>query len=184
MYHMVAPGAHFSPAVQDCHTFHAVRCCSLDIVIKHTEFLADFFNILYKIRELQSQLQITAVTDSLDRASENRSSCCHPVYFRFFYRIATFMERIREKVWQKSSFCIFHIFNITEQPQCCTISNTSHNCIQSDGSKLVHKRLHADPVISHKHHGFLSIFMDNIYHFFCKLGDFSSLECLEIFKFL
>ena len=112
---MVSPGAHFSPAVQNGHTLYTVRCGSLDIVVEHTEFLADFLDILHKIRKFQSQLQITAVSNSLDRAPQDGSSCSHPVYFCLFYRIPALMEGIREKVRQKSSLCIFYMFNITEQ---------------------------------------------------------------------
>ena len=38
-------------------------------------------------------------------------------------------------------------------------------------------------MVSHEHHSLFAIFMNNIYHFFGKLRYFSSLECLEIFKF-
>ena len=93
------------------------------------------------------------------------------------------MERIREKVWQKSSFCIFYILNITEQTQGRTISNTSNYSIQSDRCKFVHKRFHTNPVISHEHHGLFSVFMYDIYHLFGKLRNFASLKCLEIFEF-
>ena len=49
--------------------------------------------------------------------------------------------------------------------------------------KLVHKRLHADPVIAHEHHGFFAVFMDNVYHLFGKFRNFSALERLEILEF-
>ena len=93
------------------------------------------------------------------------------------------MERIREEVWQESSFCIFHPVNITDQTQCRTVSNTSYDCIQTDGLELIHKWFHSDPVISKEHHGFFSTFMCDIHHLFCKLGNLSSLECLKILKF-
>ena len=35
-------------------------------------------------------------------------------------------------------------------------------------------------MISQEHHGFLSTLMSNVYHLFYDLGNFSSLECLEI----
>ena len=183
MYHMISPGTHLSPAVQNCYLFYAVRCCSLNIVIQSTEFPAHGFDVFYKIRELDCQFQITAVTDSLDWASKDRTPCCYPVDFCFFYRISALMEGIRKEIWQKSSFCVFHMFNITEKAQCCTVSNTSDNCIQSDGCKLIHKWFHTDPVIPHEHHGFSSVFMHNIYHFLCKCSHLTALECLKIFKF-
>ena len=33
VYHMVSPGTHLSPAVQNCYFFHTIRCCSLNIII-------------------------------------------------------------------------------------------------------------------------------------------------------
>jgi len=93
------------------------------------------------------------------------------------------VEGVREKVWKKSSFRVFYIFNIAEQTQGCTISYTSNHSIKTDGSKLIHKWLHADPVVTHEHHGFFAIFMDNVYHLFGKLRNFASLKCLEIFEF-
>ena len=33
VYHMISPGAHFAPAVQNCYFFHTVRGCSLNIII-------------------------------------------------------------------------------------------------------------------------------------------------------
>ena len=184
MYHMITPGTHFSPAVQNRHSFYAVRCCSLNVVIQHAELLAHLLDILHKIRKFQGKLQISAIADPLDRASKDCSSGSHPVHLCLFYRIAAFMECIREKVRQKSSLCVLYIFDITEQTQGCTISHASDHCIQPDGGKLIHKRLHADPVISQKHHGFFSILMNNIHHFLRKAGYLSSLECLKIFKFL
>ena len=85
---MVAPGAHFTPAVQDRYTLHTVWDHTLDVIIECTEFLAYLFDILYKIREFQSKFQVSAVTDSLDRASKDRTPCCYPVYFGFLDRIA------------------------------------------------------------------------------------------------
>ena len=70
MYHVVAPGAHFTPAVQDRYTLHTVWGHTLDVIIECTEFLAYLFDILYKIREFQGKFQISAVSDSLDRASK------------------------------------------------------------------------------------------------------------------
>ncbi|CDD87270.1 unknown [Blautia obeum CAG:39] len=93
------------------------------------------------------------------------------------------MEGIREKVRKETSFCIFYILDIAEQTQSRTISDTSNDSIQSDGCKLIHKRLHANPVIAHEHHSFFTIFMDNVYHLFGKLRNFSSLKSLEIFEF-
>ena len=115
MYHVVTPGAHFTPAVQDRYTLHTVRGHTLDVIIECTEFLAYLFDILYKIREFQSKFQVSAVTDPLDRASKDRTSCCYPVYFGFFDRIAALMEGIREKVRKETSLCIFYILDIAEQ---------------------------------------------------------------------
>jgi len=94
------------------------------------------------------------------------------------------VEGVREKVWKKSSFRVFYIFNIAEQTQGCTISHTSNHSIKTDGSKLIHKWLHADPVVTHEHHGFFAIFMDNVYHLLCKLCNLAALECLEVLEFL
>ena len=94
------------------------------------------------------------------------------------------MEGIREEIWKETAFCVFYILDVTEQTQCSTISNTSNNCIKSDRSKFIHKWLHTDPVITHEHHSFSAIFMNNINHLFGKLCYFSALESLDIFKFL
>ena len=93
------------------------------------------------------------------------------------------MEGVREKVRKETAFCVFYIFDVTEQTQGGAVANTSYHRVQSDSRKLIHKRLHADPVVAHKHHGFFAVFMNNVYHLFGKLGNFSSLECLEILEF-
>ena len=71
---------------------------------------------------------------------------------------------------------------ITDQTQRRTISNTSYQCIQSDGFELIHKRLCSDPVITEEHHRFFAFLMGNVYHFFCKFCNFTALERLEIFE--
>ena len=180
---MIAPCTHFAPAVQHCHFFYTVRRHTLDIVIKSAEFFTYGSDILYKIRELERQLQIAAISDSLDRTSKDCPSCGYPVDLCLFYRISTFMKGIREEIGKESSFCICYIFDITEKTECCTISHTSYHSIQSNRRKLIHKGLHSDPVVSHEHHGFFPILMNDIYHLFCKFCHFSPLECLEIPEF-
>ena len=94
------------------------------------------------------------------------------------------MEGIREEVWKETSFGIFYSWNITDQTKGCTISNRTYDCIQTYGFELVHKRFHTDPVVTEEHHGFFSILMHDIHKLFCKLRNFSSLECGKIHEFL
>ncbi len=94
------------------------------------------------------------------------------------------MECVREEVRQKSSFRIRYPFNVTDQPQSGTVPHTSHHSIQSHFLKLPHKGLCADPVVSQKHHGFLTAFMGNIHHLLDNLSDFPSLKSLKILKLL
>ena len=115
MYHMIAPGSHFAPAVQNGNFFHTIRSGSLDILIQCTEFFANGFDIFYKIRELKCKFQISPITNSLNRAAQDCSSCCYPVDLCFFDRITTLMECIRKEIWQKSSFGIFYMLDVTEE---------------------------------------------------------------------
>ena len=94
------------------------------------------------------------------------------------------MESIREEIRKETSLCIFYMLDIAEKTKCCAVSNASNYCVKSNLGKFIHKWLHADPVIAHEHHGFLAILMNNIYHLFCKKGNLSALECLEITEFL
>ena len=94
------------------------------------------------------------------------------------------MKHIREKVRQETSLSVFYAFDITDQAERCAVAHASHDCVQTNGLKLIHKRLHSDPVISQEHHGFLSALMCDIHHLFGKLRHFSSLECLKIKEFL
>ena len=94
------------------------------------------------------------------------------------------MEYIREKVWKQPGFCIFHTFNVTDQPQGRSISHTSYHSVQSYFFELIHKRFHADPVIAQEHHSFFPTFMGDVHQLFCQLRYLSSLERLEILEFL
>ena len=93
------------------------------------------------------------------------------------------MESIREEIRKKSSFCIFHILNIAEQTQRCTVSDASDHSIQPDRLELLHKRLHTDPVVTEEHHRLFSARMCDIHHLLCKLCHFPALKCLKILKF-
>ena len=55
-YHMGAPGAEFSPAVQDAYREVVIWSLASHIFIEQTEFITDFLDILDKIRELKRQL--------------------------------------------------------------------------------------------------------------------------------
>ena len=94
------------------------------------------------------------------------------------------MESIREKIRKKTSLGIFNPGNITDQTKRRSISHGTYHSIQTYGLKLIHKRLHADPVIAEEHHSFFSILMHDIHKLFCKLRNFSSLECGKIHEFL
>ena len=148
VYHMIAPSTHFAPAVQHSYTFYTIRCGSLDIVIQGPEFPANALHIVNKIRELHSQLQISAVADTVDRLSQNSSSGCYPVHLCLFHRVTALVECIREEVGKKTSLCIIHTFNITDQAQGGTISHTSHNSVQTYGFEFIHKWLSSNPVVT------------------------------------
>ena len=90
------------------------------------------------------------------------------------------MENIREEIRKETAFSVFHTFNITDQAQCGSVSNTSDYSVQSDCLKFIHERLHADPVIAKEHHSLFSALMGYVDHFLRQLCNFSSLESLEI----
>ena len=94
------------------------------------------------------------------------------------------MEGIREEIRKETSLGIFDTRNITDQTKRRSISHGTYHSIQTYGLKLIHKRLHADPVIAKEHHSFFSILMHDIHKLFCKLRNFSSLECGKIHEFL
>ena len=92
------------------------------------------------------------------------------------------MECVREKVWEETPLCIFDAFDVADQSEGRTIAYASHDRVQPDGLELIHKRLHADPVIPQEHHSFFPALMGNIYHLFRQLCNLFSLECLKIKK--
>ena len=61
---------------------------------------------------------------------------------------------------------IFHTGNIGNQTKGCTAADTSDHSIQSDGRKVFTIRLGTDPVITEKHHCFLTRFMYQIHQLF------------------
>ena len=93
------------------------------------------------------------------------------------------MECIREKVGQKSSFCITYSGNIRDQPQGGTVAHRTYHRIHARPAKLVHKGFRADPVISQEHHRFLSQFMCQINHLPHQSRNFTALESHKIFIF-
>ena len=55
MHHMVAPGAHFAPAVEHGHLLYAIGGHALNIVIQGAELVAHRLNVIHKVRELERQ---------------------------------------------------------------------------------------------------------------------------------
>ena len=182
MHHVVAPGTHFAPTVENGNFLDAVGCYTADVVVKRPEFIADVFDIVNKIGELKRQLKIAAVADTGNRASENGSSCRYPVDLGFGDRVAAFVENIGEEVGQKASLGIFYALDVAEKAEGCSVAYTSDNCIKTDGFKFLHERLHADPVVAHEHHRFLAVFMNDVNHFLGKLCDLPSLESLKVLE--
>ena len=56
VHHMVAPGAHFAPAVEHGHLLYAIGGHALNIVIQGAELVAHGLNVIHKVRELERQL--------------------------------------------------------------------------------------------------------------------------------
>ena len=94
------------------------------------------------------------------------------------------MESIREKVRQKPALGIFNSLNIADKSESLTVAHASDYGIQADSFKIIHIRLNTYPVVTQKHHGFLTVLMYYIHHFLCKLCHFSSLEINKIKVFL
>ncbi len=80
-----------------------LRRGSLYVVVQGPELLADTLHIVDEIRELHSQLQVSAVTDPVDGLSKDSSSSCHPFYLCLLHRVAALVEGIREEVGKKTS---------------------------------------------------------------------------------
>ena len=93
MYHMAAPCAHPSPAVQNGHGLEAVGRRALYVLIQLAELMTDD-----EVRELARQLQIAAVADAVDGLSEDGAPRRDPVFLRLAHRVAARMERIREEI--------------------------------------------------------------------------------------
>ena len=66
---MVRPSTHFAPAVEDCNFLYTIRSNALNVVIKSSEFITNRFDIFNEIGELKRKLKISAVSDTLNRAS-------------------------------------------------------------------------------------------------------------------
>ena len=98
MYHMAAPCAHLSPAVQNGHGLEAVGRRALYVLIQLSELMTDAFDVVDEVRELARQLQIAAVADAVDGLSEDGAPRRDPVFLRLAHRVAARMERIREEI--------------------------------------------------------------------------------------
>ena len=117
MHHVTAPCPHFTPAVQHCHPFDAVRRSALDILVQFAELVADALDIVEELRELAGQLQVASVADAVNGLAQDGAAGCDPVFFGFFHRVAALMERVREEVRQKASFRVLHALNVGDQAQ-------------------------------------------------------------------
>ena len=148
MHHVIAPGSHPAPAVEDGDALHAVRGGSLHVLIQLAELRADGFHVVHKFRELHGQLQIAAVADAVHGLSQDGASCRHPVDLGFLHGISALVEGIREEVGKKPSFRILHALDIADQTQGRSISHASHHGVQADGLELIHEGLGSDPVIA------------------------------------
>jgi len=94
------------------------------------------------------------------------------------------VEHIREEIGQEATLRVLYILNIAKQPQGGAVAYAAHHSIQPDGGEFLHKRLHADPVVAHKHHSLFAVAVHNVYHLFGQLSHLPALERLEVLKFL
>ena len=111
---MVAPSAHFAPAIEHGNLFNAIRRCALNVIIKRAEFIANALDIINKFGEFKCQFKIAAVADALNGASEDCTPCRYPVYLCLVNRVAALVENIREEIRQESALGVFNIFDIAE----------------------------------------------------------------------
>ena len=176
---MISPCLIPSPTAEHGNLFDTMSLTALCICIQFSKLITYLLCIIYKLRKIKCKLQITAIAYSVYRFSKYCSSGCYPVSLCLSKRITTLMECIREEIRQKSALCIFYTFYITDKSKCLTVAYTSNHCIQTYIFELFHIRLHADPVITQKHHCFLAVFMNYIHHLFGKFCNFSSLEIYE-----
>ena len=176
---MISPCLISSPTAEYSNLLDTMCLATLCICIQFSKLITYLLCIVNKLREIKCKLQITAISYSVYRFSKYCSSGCYPVSLCLSKRITTLMECIRKEIWQKSALCIFHTFYITDKSKCLTVAYTSNHCIQTYIFELFHIRLHAYPVITQKHHSFLTVLVNYIHHLFGKFCNFSSLKIYE-----
>ena len=147
VYHVASPGTHFSPAVQDGDTLDAVGHAAFYVVIELAEFIADGLHIVYKFREIQRQLQVSAVPDPVYGLSQDGAAGSHPVDLGLLHGISAFVEGIREEIGQQAGLRIGNAFDVADQPQGGAISYASHNRVQPQLFKSLQERFGADPMV-------------------------------------
>ena len=180
VHHMAAPGAHSAPAVQHRHSLHAVGSGAPDALIQQPELVAHRLDIVHEIRELQRQLQISAVANAVDGLAQDGSAGGDPVFPGFLHRVAPLVEGIREEIGQEPALGVPDAGDVGNQPQGGAVAHGAHHRVQPDGPPLVHEGLGANPVIAQEHHGFQSVFMGDVHHFPAQGGHLPALEGLEV----
>ena len=182
VYHVATPAAALTPAVQNSHGLDAIRCGALDVFIQHAELVANALDVINKLGEFQSQLQVAAVSDTVNRLTQNCAASSYPVLLALFHRVAALVEGIGEEVRQEAALGVFYAGDIADQTQGGTVAHAAYDSIQTDGFELVHKRLGADEVVAEEHHGLFAQLMGDVYHLFGQLCYLTALEGHKVFK--
>ena len=181
MYLVGHPSPDIAPAVQNTHLERSrIGPGSLHILMDLPEFLYHPADLVDKARPLRCQLQITAVSDPIQRGAQNSPSGLEPVVLGLPDGISPFRKHIREEIGQQTSFSVFDSLYIRNHPQSHPVSHGTYHGIQADAVKIFSIGLRADPVIPQEHHGFLAVTMHNVHQFFGQLTHFDLLELHEI----
>ena len=164
-HHETHPRSLFPPGVQDPYLQYAVRLFSAYRFIDLPKLLADLSHPVHKSRELGSQRQIPAVTDSLQRLPHQRPTRRSPIPIQFLQRrfFVPFIERIREKVGQQPSLTVLHVRDLRQHSHRHSSAHASYHRVQFHFLKVFPVRLRPDPRIPQKHHRFLPACVHNLH---------------------
>ena len=148
------------------------------------EFTDHLFYLFDKAGPLGSQLQITTVSNPVQRRSQNRSPGLHPVILCLPDRIPSLRKYIREEIWKKTALRVINTLDIGYHPHCNSVSDRTYHGIQTDVVKVFAERFRSDPVISQEHHGFFAVGMDNVHQVFGQPADLYLLKFDKVPEFL
>ncbi len=166
--HVGLPCAQAAPAVQDGNREGlGLRFLPRGLVVEGPELGDDLLHSIDELRMLQSEAQVSAVADSIQRRADDGSTCGQPRLVGLPDRISVRVEDVREEVRKETALGVTNTGNVGDHPARGTRTDRADDRVQACLREVRPVRLDPNPVVAQEHDGFLACTMhliDECFH--------------------